>query len=118
MNYTVDQELLTEIYDLLYFLGLRATRTHFFHLSFAIYIAVQNPDRLLSMTKWLHPDVADHYATSWKAVERNIRTAIARVWLSHREELCDLAGYQIDRRPTPSTFIKILAGVLSSNTAA
>lgn len=118
MTYTVDQELLTEIYDLLYYLGLRATRTHFFHLSFAVYIAAQNPDRLLSMTKWLYPDVADHYATRWQAVERNIRTAIAAVWLSHREELCDLAGYQIDRRPTPSTFIRILAAALNDNTAA
>lgn len=118
MNYTVDDELLTEIYDLLYFLGLKATRTHFFHLSFAIYIAVQNPDRLLSMTKWLYHDVADHYATNWQAVERNIRTAIARVWISHRKELCDLAGYQIDCRPTPSTFIRILANVLSSSTTA
>ena len=87
MSYTVDDELLTEIYDLLYFLGLRATRTHFFHTSFAIYLAVQDPDRLLLVTKWLYPDVAKHYATNWNAVERNIRTAVTVVWRENREGL-------------------------------
>lgn len=118
MNYTVDQALLTEIYDLLYYLGLRATRTNFFHLSFAVYIATQNPDRMLSMTKWLYPDVAEHYATNWKAVERNIRTAIANVWLGNKEELCSLAGYELPRRPTASQFIKILVNILREDTAA
>lgn len=118
MTYTVDDDLLTRIYDLLYFLGLRATRTHFFHLSFAVYIAAQNPDKLLSMTKWLYPDVANHYATNWHAVERNIRTAISSVWLYNQESFFLLAGYELPRKPTPSQFIRILVNTLNNNTAA
>ena len=118
VKFTPEQELLTDIYELLYYLGLRATRTNFFHLSFAVYIATKNPDRMLSMTKWLYPDVAEHYATSWQAVERNIRTAVNSVWRRHRAELCSLAGYEIEHRPTATRFIRILVNALQEDNAA
>ena len=118
MNYIVDDELLTEIYDLLYELGLKATRTHFFHISFAVYLAVQDPGRLLLVTKWLYPDVAKHYATNWKAVERNIRTAVTLVWAQNQEGLSQLAGYKLERKPTATQFLTILANVLQDDKAA
>ena len=118
MNYTVDDELLTEIYDLLYFLGLQATRTHFFHTSFAVYLAAREPDRLLLVTKWLYPDVAKHYATNWKAVERNIRTAVTLVWAQNQEGLSQLAGYELKKKPTSTQFLTILAHALEGDKVA
>ena len=118
MTYTVDDELLTEIYDLLYNLGLTATRTHFFHASFAVYLAVQDPVRLLLVTKWLYPDVAKHYATNWKAVERNIRTAVTVVWRQNPRGLSQLAGYELQKKPTPTQFLNILANAIADDQAA
>ena len=118
MEFTADDELLTEIYDLLYFLGLRATRTYFFHTSFAVFLSVKNRERLLLVTKWLYPDVARHYATNWNAVERNIRTAITAVWRENREGLSELAGYTLQKKPTPSQFLTILVKTLDEDKAA
>ena len=38
---------IVDIYDLLYRLGLKATNTAFFYTSYAVYLAAQQPDRLL-----------------------------------------------------------------------
>ena len=59
---------LSEIYNLLYQLGITANYTGFFHTSYAVYLAAQQPDRLTLVTKWLYPDVAEQYATAWKSV--------------------------------------------------
>ena len=118
MEFTADDELLTEIYELLYFLGLRAIRTYFFHTSFAVFLAVKNRERLLLVTKWLYPDVARHYGTNWNAVERNIRTAITAVWRENREGLSELAGYTLRKKPTPTQFITILVNAIADDWAA
>lgn len=61
-------------YGLLYSLGVTANYTGFFHTTFALQLCVEQPERLLLVTKWVYPDVAKRYKTNWKAVERNIRT--------------------------------------------
>ena len=50
-----------EIYDALYQLGLTANYTGFFHIAYAVHLAVQSPQRLRLVTKWLYPDVAAYY---------------------------------------------------------
>ncbi|MCI9479680.1 MAG: hypothetical protein HFI21_11815 [Lachnospiraceae bacterium] len=65
----------SEIYDLLYSLGVTANYTGFFHMASAIALCREQPGRLLLVTKCLYPEVAKQYNTNWKAVERNIRTA-------------------------------------------
>ena len=42
---------IVDIYDLLYRLGLKATNTAFFYTSYAVYLAAQQPDRLLKEPK-------------------------------------------------------------------
>ena len=49
---------ITDIYDLLYRLGARGNYTGFFQTAYAVYLAVQQPERLLLVTKWLYPAVA------------------------------------------------------------
>ena len=98
-----------EIYDALYQLGLTANYTGFFHIAYAVHLAVQSPQRLRLVTKWLYPDVAAYYNTTPAAVERNIRLAVNIAWRCNPGLLSALAGYQLEEKPTAAQFIAILA---------
>ena len=100
---------LSESYDLLYQLGLTASSTGFFHTAYAVYLAVQQPERLLLATRWLYPAAARHYATTWTCVERSIRTAADVAWSTNARLLERLARRSLHQRPRVSTFIAILA---------
>ena len=45
--------MLSEVYDLLYQLGVTANYTVFFHTAYAVSLCLEQPDRLLLVTKWL-----------------------------------------------------------------
>ena len=100
---------LTRVYDLLYRLGITANYAGFFHTADAVALCVECPDRLLLVTKLLYPDVARRHGTSWKAVERNIRTVIAIVWEKSPVLLEYLAGRPLDKKPKTAQFLSILA---------
>ena len=85
----------TEVYDLLYHLGVTANYTGFFQTASAVRLCMEQPERLLLVTKWVYPDVARHYKTNWKAVERNIRTVNGVVWEQNRLFLEKLAGRKL-----------------------
>lgn len=100
---------ISEIYALLHQLGLSANSTGFFHTTYAIYLTARQPDRLRLVTKWLYPEVAEHYATTWKCVERNIRTAVSIIWNANPKLLESLARHPLYRKPKASEFLSILA---------
>ena len=108
----------SEIYDLLYCLGITAKYAGFFHASYAVLLAVEQPDRLLLVTKWLYPDVAKHYGTNWKAVERNIRTIVGVAWSLRPEVLERFALHTLDRKPRAAQFLAILTAYLRRDTVA
>ena len=109
-----DARLLLGAYRLLQRMGANSSYTGFFHTAYAVQLAVTEPRRLLLVTKWLYPDVASYYRTSWQAVERNIRTVADLVWKKHPELLSGLAGIPLDRRPSCSQFIFLLAEQLAA----
>ena len=78
-------------------------------LTYAVYLAVLHPKRLLLVTKLLYPAVAKHYKTSWQRVERNIRTVIGIAWNCNRPLLAELAGHPLPEKPTASHFLAILS---------
>lgn len=104
----------TEIYDLLYQLGVTANYTGFFHTAYAVSLCAEQPDRLLLVTKWLYPEVAKQYHTNWKAVERNIRTVSDIIWRENRPLLERLARRTLSKRPRTTQLLAILASSLSS----
>ncbi len=104
----------TEIYDLLYQLGVTANYTGFFHTAYAVSLCAEQPDRLLLVTKWLYPEVAKQYHTNWKAVERNIRTVSDIIWRENRPLLERLARRTLSERPRTTQLLAILASSLSS----
>lgn len=109
---------LVQIYDALYQLGATANYVGFFYTARAIWLCAQEPDRLLLVTKWLYPDVAEHYKTNWKAVERSIRTVITVAWTTNPERLSQLAGYGLTQKPRPAQFLAIMSKGLFPNCVA
>lgn len=112
-----DTVTITEIYQFLHQLQLPATSHGFFYTAYAVLLAIQQPERLLLVTKRLYPEVARRYETTWSAVERSIRTAIGVIWERNPALLEQAAGYRLTKKPCSSQFIAILAGYLSHHTA-
>ena len=107
-----------EVYDLLYQLGVTANYTGFFHTAYAISLCVEQPDRLLLVTKWLYPEVAKQYGTNWKAVERNIRTVSCIIWREGRPLLEELAHRHLEQKPRNAQMLAILASSLDTGSLA
>ena len=104
--------------DLLYRLGITANYIGFFHVSYALLLALHNPDRLLLAKKWLYPSVAHHYNISLACVERSIRTAVRLAWTRNRPLFERMACHPLPRQPSPAAFLEILTFYLLSNQAA
>ena len=80
------------------------------YLAYAELLVLEDQDRLTMVTKWLYPEVASHYRTSWKAVERNIRTVIAICWQQDRgARLSRILGIPFTEKPSPTGIIQLLA---------
>lgn len=107
----------TEIYDLLYRLGLAATSTAFFHLAYTVRLAANQPQRLLAPA-WLYPETARRYQTNPKTVERNIQYLSVEAWKNAPERLSQMAGVTLRCAPSPARFLSILAESLKSGRAA
>lgn len=103
-----------KIQKLLYSIGLTANYAGYRQLMVALEIAVEEPESLSQVTKWLYPETARRCGTNWKAVERNIRTALRRVWKNSRNTLEEMAGYSFDTMPKPAQFLAILAHEVSN----
>lgn len=109
---------MTEVYDLLYRLGVTANYTGFFHMAYAVSLCVEQPDRLLLVTKWLYPEVAKRYGANWKAVERNIRTVSGIIWREGRPLLEELAHRRLEQKPRNAQMLAILAASLDTSPLA
>lgn len=94
--------------DVLHRLGVTANYAGFYYVSYAVYLAIQKPERLLKVTKRLYPEVAEHYGTTWLCVERNIRTVLDIAWQNNRPLLEELAKSHLSYRPTAAAFLAIL----------
>ena len=99
---------IVEIYTLLQQLGLNADHTGFFHVAYAVYLAVEQPELLLFAEIWLYHKVARHYAVSIFDVNRSVRAALNTVWSGSREELSALTDHPLKRKPSPAEFLSIL----------
>ncbi len=71
---------MTDIYDILSRLGVVRKYLGRDYLAYSIRITLQNENYFFLVTKCLYPDVASHFNTNWKRVERDIRTAVKAAW--------------------------------------
>lgn len=103
---------MTTVQDTLRLFGITKCYKGFKHTAFAICLAVQDEARLEAVTKEIYMVTASHFNCKWTAVERNIRTAVARAWKVNRPLLFEMAGYPLSSAPTASEFIEILASYI------
>ncbi|MCI8871038.1 MAG: sporulation protein [Lawsonibacter sp.] len=83
------------------------------YLTYAELLVLEDQNRLTMVTKWLYPEIAAHYHTSWKAVERNIRTVIEFSWNQDGGEAMRRGlGVPLREKPTPTGLIQMLARYL------
>lgn len=103
---------MTNIQDTLRPLGITRCYKGFRHTAYAIKLAVENEDRLESITKGIYMETAVYFNCKWTTVERNIRTAVSRAWKVNRPRLCEMAGYPLTCTPTTSEFIEIVSSYI------
>ncbi len=70
---------------------------------------LDNPDKILYVTKELYPSIAKKYGTSIYSVERNIRTVAQVAYKSNRKLLIKIMSCELSRAPNSSKFIDALA---------
>lgn len=97
-----------EIRELLLHLGVTPNYRAFSFLLTALDLLREDATALLLVTKRLYPAIAQRHGTTWRAVERNLRTAAALVWQRNPALLQELAGYPMTRKPTVSQLLAIL----------
>lgn len=99
---------------LLFMLGTTPSYAGFQYVVYGLSLLSENNGAGLQLvTKWLYPDIAKHYRTNWKTVERDIRTLIGVIWRKNPSLLQYIAGYPMKYKPTVSQFFAILWEYLS-----
>ena len=106
------------IQKLFFQLGITAKYVGYDYLSYAVLLALRQPERLSLVTKWLYPDVAKRFCTNWKTVERGMRLAVEIAWSMQKEELERIANCKLEQRPIIVQFIVIVINYLFPDQAA
>ena len=98
-----------EVQELLRRLGLTERYVGFFYTACAVELCMDQPERLMFVTKWIYPDVAKRYQTNWTAVERSIRTVRGMLWKNNRQGLEFLVGRPLTEKPGAAQYLAMLA---------
>ena len=107
MNLNSEQNF-SEIYRFFLLLGITPNYLGFYQAAYAVALCMKEPERLISVTKSIYPDVAKYFQTSAGSVERNIRTVARISWDSHSKLLSDLSSESLQKQPTVSQFLSII----------
>lgn len=113
---TEQQELQVKITDILHQIGVPAHIKGYHYLRDSIFMSINKPEIINSVTKQLYPAVASMHTTTASRVERAIRHAIEVAWdRGDVDILNSYFGYTIhnDRgKPTNSEFIAMISDKL------
>lgn len=96
-------------------LGAQGTGYGLRQMACAVEAAMEDMSRLNHITKGLYQDVASEFNTDWKNIEKNIRSIRDTIWAEgERGLLEELCGHRLERKPTNTQLLKILAEYLQS----
>ena len=96
--------------DLLRRLGVNNSYVGFGYTIHGIISTIHDPHLLTYISTGLYVEIAAHYQTSIKCVERNIRTIISTIWLhGNRELLNQVFGFELEQKPRNGAFIDALS---------
>ncbi len=102
------EQNISEIYRFFLLLGITPNYLGFYQAAYAVTLCMKEPERLISITKSLYPDVAKYFRTSTGSVERNIRTVAKISWDSHSKALSDLSSECLQKQPTVAQFLSLI----------
>ena len=117
LNEEDHQQMLNEAYKLLLRLGVSPRYRGYHHAAYSIFLCAQQPDWMFLTTKYVYPEVAKHFHTTWQSVERNIRTVVGVCWKTNPALICELCSYKLTHKPCAKEFIAILSTYLRLNNA-
>lgn len=90
-------------------LGIGATYRGYRYLNYGIQLCLENEDYLLSVSKMLYPQIAEHFYTTSYSVERDLRTVIKVCWdRGNKKLLQEIALRPLYNKPPSSEFFYIL----------
>lgn len=94
------------VYGAIRKLGGSERTVGYYYAAYGIQLALEQPQRMMLITKWLQPDIAKKYDTTPAAVERGIRLLI-----SHMEKAQTPAWQELfpdGGRPTVSELFPVM----------
>lgn len=97
------------IYGLIRRLGANSKYKGYFFTAEAVKISMGYQYKPLRITKDIYPCLARKYKSTPTNVEHDIRTLVNVCWEGNRRLLDEIAGYQLEDKPTNSEFIDMLA---------
>ena len=109
----IEQNLETDVTEILHQIGVPAHIKGYQFLRDAILLTMNEPDYINAVTKRLYPEIAKKNGTTASRVERAIRHAIEVAWgRGELDTLNSLFGYTVNGgkgKPTNSEFIALIA---------
>lgn len=109
----MEQNLETDVTQMLHEIGIPAHIKGYQYLRDAIIMSVQDAEMLSSVTKILYPTIAKKHQTTASRVERAIRHAIEVAWSRGKmDTIHALFGYTVSGgkgKPTNSEFVALIA---------
>ena len=109
----MEQNLETDVTQMLHEIGIPAHIKGYQYLRDAIIMSVQDSEMLSSVTKILYPNIAKKHQTTPSRVERAIRHAIEVAWSRGKMDTINaLFGYTVSGgkgKPTNSEFVALIA---------
>ena len=113
MSVYMEQNLETDVTQMLHEIGISAHIKGYQYLRDAIILSVKDEEMLSSVTKILYPGIAKKHQTTSSRVERAIRHAIEVAWNRGKMDTINaLFGYTVSGgkgKPTNSEFIALIA---------
>ncbi len=105
-----DSSLDAQIASVLTKLGLSPHRKGYVYLCQAVALYLEHGPAPVSITKDIYPPLAKRHDTASFNIERAMRHAIERIWLTGGQGLfSELTHSDLNERPTNSQFIALLA---------
>lgn len=98
------------VIKIMHLLNANTSNLGYDYIVYSFKILFENERRIESIIKSLYFDVAQHYDTTWKCVERNIRCTIKSIWVEENDKILFeiFQKKSCDKRPTNKEFLKRL----------
>ena len=98
-----------KVYRLIRQLGMTSKYKGYYYVAEAVMMSMELQDYPIKITKDIYPHLAKKFKSTPVNIEHDIRTLVNVCWEGNRRLLDEIAGYQLEDKPTNSEFIDMLA---------